>query len=85
MRSAKARVPFLARFTGQGVLVGPGNPVIVRFKIAVPSGGHPFEQVWITVLPPGLRGVPKMLPLLVFIFKPEGRGVLGSIPKLVGL
>ena len=36
VRSAKAQVPFLARFTGQGVESGDENPLIVRFKIAVP-------------------------------------------------
>ena len=36
VRSAKATVPFLARFTGQGVESGDGNPLIVRFKVPVP-------------------------------------------------
>ncbi len=35
VRSAKAMVPFLARFTGQGVESGDGNPVIVRCKVPV--------------------------------------------------
>ena len=37
VRSAKATVPFLARFTGQGVELGDGNPLIVRFKVPVPG------------------------------------------------
>jgi hypothetical protein len=36
VRSAKASVPFLARFTGQGVESGDGNPWIDRFNVAVP-------------------------------------------------
>ena len=36
VRSAKATVPFLARFTGQGVESGDTNPLIVRFKVPVP-------------------------------------------------
>ena len=58
VRSAKATVPFLARFTRQGVAVGPGNPWIVRCKTAVPSGAQPFEQVCVIVHCPGLVGVP---------------------------
>jgi len=34
VRSAKATVPFLARFTGQGVESGDGNPEIVKCKTA---------------------------------------------------
>ena len=33
LRSAKATVPFLARFTAHGVEPGDGNPVIVMFKV----------------------------------------------------
>ena len=36
VRSAKALVPFLPRFTGHGVESGDGNPSINRFKVAVP-------------------------------------------------
>ena len=36
VRSAKARVPFLARLTGQGVESGDMNPLIVRFQVPVP-------------------------------------------------
>ena len=34
VRSANATVPFLARFTGQGVEPGGTDPVIIRFKVA---------------------------------------------------
>jgi hypothetical protein len=34
VRSAKAMVPFLARFTGHGLMSGDGNPLIIRFKVA---------------------------------------------------
>jgi hypothetical protein len=33
VRSANATVPFLARFTGQGVEQGGTAPVIIRFKV----------------------------------------------------
>ena len=35
VRSAKARVPFLARLTGQGVESGVSNPLIIRYKVSV--------------------------------------------------
>jgi len=82
VRSAKAMVPFLARFTGHGVVPGDGNPLIVRFKVAVPSGGHPFEQVSVTVKFPGSVGAPVMFPLVVLIDKPCGRKFA---PKVSGL
>jgi hypothetical protein len=81
VRSAKATVPFLARFTGHGVESATGNPVIVKCKVPVPSGGHPFEQVIVIVHCPGLVGVPVMLPLFGFMVKPLGRA---STAKLVG-
>jgi hypothetical protein len=73
VRLAKAQVPFLARFTAHGVESGDGNPLIVRFKVAVPSGGQPFEQISVTVNDPGSVGMPVMFPLVVFIDKPRGR------------
>jgi len=82
VRSAKAIVPFLARFTGQGVAVADGNPVIVRCKVPVPSGSHPFEQVSVIVHCPGLVGMPVMFPLFALIDKPGGRKFA---LKLVGL
>ena len=81
VRSANATVPFLARFTGHGVDSANGNPVIVKFTIAV-ALPHAFEQVSVTVDDPGLVGVPVMFPLVVLIDKPWGRKFT---PKLVGL
>jgi hypothetical protein len=80
--SANATVPFLARFTGQGVESGDANPKIVRFKV---KGGvlvpHAFDAVSVMVNVPGLVGVPKMVPLLVSKDKPWGSVVQ---VKLVG-
>ena len=81
VRSAKATVPFLARFTGQGVESGDGNPVIVRFKVPVPVP-QLFVAVSVTVNVPGLVGMPVMFPVVVFIDKPWGREFA---PKLSGL
>ena len=72
VRSANATVPFLARFTGQGVESGGAEPVIIRFKVAVPEP-HAFEQVSVTVNVPGLVGMPEMVPVLGSIDKPWGR------------
>ena len=80
VRSANATVPFLARFTGQGVESGGTDPVIMRFKVAVPEP-HAFEQVSVTVNVPGLLGVPEIFPVAVFKDKPWGSQVT---PKLVG-
>ena len=81
VRSAKATVPFLARFTAQGVESGDGNPLITRFKVAVPVP-HWFVAVSVIVNPPGSVGVPVMFPLVVFMDKPWGRKLA---PKLSGL
>ena len=83
VRLAKARVPFLARLTGQGVESGDTNPMIVRFKV---KGGllvpHAFDAVSVMVNVPGLVGVPEIVPVLVLKDKPWGSVVL---VKLVGL
>ena len=55
--SAKATVPFLARFTGQGVESGDDDPVIVRLKVPVPVP-HPFDALSVIVNVPELLGVP---------------------------
>ena len=81
VRSAKATVPFLARFTAHGVLPGDGNPLIVRCKVPVPLP-HSFVAVRVTVNLPGSVGTPVMFPLVVFIDKPWGRLFA---PKLSGL
>lgn len=81
VRSAKAMVPFLARFTGHGVVPGDGNPSIVRYKFAVPLPQW-LVAVSVTVKFPGSVGAPVMFPLLVFMDKPWGRKFA---PKLSGL
>ena len=70
VRSAKATVPFLARFTGQGVESGDGNPLIVRFKVEVISGHSWYVALSSDVEVPGLVGMPEMFPVLGFIDKP---------------
>ena len=81
VRSAKATVPFLARFTGQGVESGRWESLIVRFKVPVPVP-HAFVALSVTVNVPGLVGMPVMFPVLGSIDKPWGRKLT---PKLVGL
>ena len=82
VRSANAMVPFLARFTGQGVVSANGNPAIVKFKVAVPVP-HSFVAVSVTVNDPGSVGVPVMFPFVVFMDKPWG-SQFPSTPKLSG-
>ena len=72
LRSAKAMVPFLARFIGHGVESGDGNPWIDRFKVPVPLP-HTFVAVSVMLNVPGLVGMPVMFPLVVFKDKPWGR------------
>ena len=81
VRSAKARVPFLARLTGQGVESGDTNPWTVRANTAVPVPA-PFVQVRLMVNAPGLVGIPEMFPVLAFRDRPWGRALA---VKLVGL
>ena len=81
VRSAKARVPFLARLTGQGVESGDDDPVIVRLNVPVPVP-HAFDALSVTVNVPGLVGIPEMVPVFGSIDKPWGRKVA---LKLVGL
>ena len=72
VRSANATVPFLARFTGQGVVPGDGNPLIVKCKVRV-SLPHSFVATRLIVKFPGSVGAPVMFPLVVFKDKPWGR------------
>ena len=81
VRSAKARVPFLARLTGQGVESGVINPVTVRVHVVVPVP-QPFVTLSVMLNTPGLVGMPEIFPVLGFIDKPWGRK---SAEKLVGL
>ena len=88
MRSAKATIPFLARFTGQGVESGPIRPLMVRFKVVV-SLPHAFTTVSVIVNPPGLVGTPEMVPVLGSIDKPWGRKfavkVCGFVPFVLNV
>ena len=77
VRSAKARVPFLARLTGQGVESGDTNPLTVRFHVEV-SMPHAFVTLSVMLNIPGLVGMPEIFPLLVFIDKPWGRKLARS-------
>jgi hypothetical protein len=81
VRFAKARVPFLARLTGQGVEPGDGIPVIVSCTVTVPVP-QLFVAVSVHVNVPGLVGVPEISPVFGFTTKPWGSM---SGPKLVGL
>ena len=85
--SAKATVPFLARFTGQGLESGDIRPSIIRFKVAVPLP-HAFVAVSVTVNVPGLVGMPEMVPVLGSIDTPWGRKfalkVCGFVPFVLG-
>ncbi len=81
VRSAKARVPFLARLTGQGVESGVINPVTVRVHGCGGSATVEFDALSVIVNTPGLVGMPEINPVLGFTDKPWGRM---SGPKLVG-
>ena len=81
VRSAKALVPFLARFIAHGVESGDGNPWIPMFKVAVPLP-HAFVAVRMMLNVPGSVGMPVMFPLVVSMDKPWGKKFT---LKLVGL
>jgi hypothetical protein len=72
VRSAKATVPFLARFTGQGLESGDGNPSNVRFKVNGRPGPHWLDAVSVTVNVPGLIGTPETIPVFGSIDRPWG-------------
>jgi len=86
--SAKATVPFLARFTGQGLESGDISPSIPRFKVAVPVP-HTFVTLSVIVNAPGLVGMPEIVPVLGSIDKPWGRKlalkVFGFWPFVLGV
>ena len=71
--SANAKVPFLARFTGQGVEPGDGNPAIVRSKAQVLGPPHAFLTLRVMLKTPGLVGVPEIVPVIASMDKPWGR------------
>ena len=83
VKSAKATVPFLAKFTGQGLESGDIRPSIIRFKVAMPNP-HAFVAVSVMVNVPGLVGIPEMVPVLGSIDTPWGRKfalkVCGIVP-----
>ena len=88
VRSAKATVPFLARFTGQGVESGvfarrsSGSTLRCQCHTA-------FVAVSVTVNVPGLVGMPEMVPVLGSIDKPWGRKfalkVCGILPFVLSV
>jgi len=71
VRSANARVPFRARFIGQGVVSGAGNPWTLKCKVPV-SLPHAFVAVIVTSIGPMSVGMPVMFPLLGFMDNPWG-------------
>jgi len=71
VRSAKARVPFRARFIAHGVESGAGNPWTLKCKSPV-SLPHAFVAVTVTSIGPMLVGMPVMFPLLGFMDNPWG-------------
>jgi len=77
---AKARVPFLATLTGQGVESGVTNPVTVSLHVEVSMGqpGAVTRSVMSNV--PGLVGMPEISPVLAFIDKPWGRKSADEMP-----
>jgi hypothetical protein len=81
VRSAKAKVPFLERLTGQGVESGVTNPVTVSCHVEV-SGVQPGAVTLSTMLKiPGLVGMPEISPVLAFIDKPWGRKFADTVPE----
>ena len=88
MTSAKATIPFLARFTGQGLESGDARPSIIRIKVPV-SLPHAFDTLSVMVNVPGLVGMPEMVPVLGSIDKPWGRklaaNVCGFVPFVLNV
>src|SRR6476619_3132424 len=71
VRSAKATIPFLARFTGQGVEAAAAAPVIVRAKVPVPVPKAFVAVSWMLNVP-DLVGVPAITPVVGLRLKPAG-------------
>ena len=74
LRSAKATVPFLARFTGHGVDAASAAPVIDKAKVWVSKPEALLAVIWILNFP-DLVGIPEITPVVVFTTKPAGSGV----------
>src|SRR5262245_19045761 len=72
VRSANARVPLRARFIGQGVVSGAGNPWILKCKFPV-SLPQAFVAVTTTSIGPISVGIPVMFPLSGLMDNPWGR------------
>ena len=89
VRSAKARVPFLARLTGQEVESGVTNPVTVRVHVEVSMGQPGAVTLRMMSKVPGLVGMPEISPVLGFIDKPCGSQltlkVFGLSPFVLGV
>ena len=81
VRSAKARVPFLARLTGQGVESGVINPltVSVHVEVSMAQPGAVTKSAMSKI--PGLVGMPEISPVLGFIDKPWGRKFADKVPE----
>ena len=82
VRSAKARVPFLATLTGQGVGSGVMSPVTVscHVELLVEQPGAVTLSRMLKV--PGLVGMPEISPVLALIDKPWGRKFAEKLPPL---
>jgi hypothetical protein len=82
VRSAKARVPFLATLTGQGVGSGVMSPVTVRVHVEVLMEQPGAVTLSWMLKVPGLVGMPEISPVLAFIDKPWGRKFAEKLPPL---
>ena len=80
VRSAKARVPFLARLTGQGVESGVISPLTVRVHVEFSMGQPGAVTLRMMSKVPGLVGMPEISPVLAFIDKPWGRKFAEAVP-----
>jgi hypothetical protein len=82
VRSAKARLPFLARLTGQGVESGVMNPVTVSLHVEVSTAQPGAVTLRMMSKIPGLVGMPEISPVLALIDKPWGRKFALNVPPL---
>ena len=81
VRSANARVPFLARLTGQGVESGVISPLTVRVHVELSMGQPDAVTLRMMSKVPGLVGMPEISPVLAFIDKPWGRKFAETVPE----
>ena len=80
VRSANARVPFLARLTGQGVESGVISPLTVRVHVELSMGQPGAVTLRMMSKLPGLVGMPEIVPVLGSIDKPWGRKSAETVP-----